>query len=275
LKYYLIDTDFLTLPINTFIQEFNFETQSVLFDITGMTKQLIFTIYTSLAQKVDKLFIVYTRASEEAPYAKDLQPYLNEIDNTDNKIALLKQISDKVTKGEDTQHIMLSAIFEDSECDDSRNRTLLASCTDKYEKLFYLLENRDIDSLEIFIEEQDKVKQKFAKAAAEAITIGYQDADIITIDNNIEIILLKLVEQYFKHYHYKNSNIELALTGDKYFTLAAAILHSRYKISKCLYVYPKKHDHDSFSNGVGTTEYFLIDTKKQKTCNIIQDWLYE
>jgi len=233
--------------------------KNVLVDISGMSKKLIFNISKNTLLLKKSLIICHTYALTYAPYDEELKPFLANIGNSSNKIEILDLITDKVAKGEELTNIQMLDLVQ-SNVDETRRRALFAACDAKYEKLFFLLQEREFDVVDLLINSSDDMKSELANFAGEVIKMSYAEAILSRKNtNDLKIVIESLVEEYHRFYVNQMSNVELAMTGNKMFSVACAIMCAKYKISKCWYLSPAKWEKDHFSKGAGETEFYKID----------------
>jgi serine/threonine protein kinase len=242
-----------------FITDKYIKNKNILLDISGMSKKLIFHISKHILFLKKTLILCHTYASSYAPYDEELKPFLADIENSSNKIEILDLITDKVAKGEELSNIQMQDLIK-NDVDETRRRVLFAACDAKYEKLFYLLQEREFDVVDLFINSSGDMKSELATFAGEVIKMSYAEATLSRENtNNLNIIMESLVEKYHRFYVNQMSNIELAMTGNKIFSVACAIMCTKYKISKCWYLSPSKWEEEQFSKGTGKTEFYKVD----------------
>jgi len=234
--------------------------KTILFDISGMSKSMIFNIVRNILMNVKNVFIAHTYAKMYYPIDKEIDDLIAS-SQSDNIFKMLEEISSKIQKGEEleTQKIELYNLLL-SDSDESRQRVLVACSNEKYEKLFKLLDNREFDIVNVFVSDKSTGKDKLGNMAADVIKQSYPDTNISLVDNkNLQNLLNILTEKYFMYYLYQNCNFEIALTGSKSYTVACAAISAKFKISQCWYLTPSKWNTENFSEGVGKTHYYKIE----------------
>lgn len=252
--YEVVNEDDLSSITDKYIKNKN-----ILLDISGMSKKVIFNISKHILLLKKTLILCHTYASSYAPYDEELKPFLTDIENSSNKIEILDLITDKVAKGEELSSIQMQDLIQ-NDVDETRRRVLFAACDAKYEKLFYLLQEREFDVVDLLINSSDDMKSELATFAGEVIKMSYAEATLSRENtNDLNIIMESLVEKYHRFYVNQMSNIELAMTGNKIFSVACAIMCTKYKISKCWYLAPSKWEEEQFSKGTGKTEFYKVD----------------
>ena len=249
------------LSYNDIKTSLNLPDKTILFDISGMSKSLIFNVVRNMLTNVKSIYIAHTYAKTYYPLDTEIDQLITSI-QMDDKFRALEEISSKIQKGEDleTQKIELYNLLL-SDSDESKRRVLVACSNEKYEKLFKLLENREFDIINVLISNnQNNMKNKLGSMASEVIKISYPDVSVNEIDNgNLQSLLNTITEKYFMYYLYQNCNFELALTGSKSYTVACAAISAKFKISQCWYLAPSKWNVENFSEGVDKTNFYKIE----------------
>jgi serine/threonine protein kinase len=239
----------------------NLPDKTILFDISGMSKSLIFHVVRNMLINVKSIYIAHTYAKTYYPLDAEIDKLISSI-KMDDKFSALEEISSKIQKGEDleTKKIELYNLLL-SDSDESKRRVLVASSNEKYEKLFKLLESREFDIINVLVSNnQEDSKNKLGLMASEVIKMSYPDVSVDAVDNeNIQNLLNILTEKYFMYYLYQNCNFELALTGSKSHTVACAAISAKFKISQCWYLAPFKWNVENFSGGVDKTHFYKVE----------------
>lgn len=232
--------------------------ENILLDITGMSKSLIFKITQELIRKNKKMCVIHTSAKNYAPKEESLKPFYEDLKQSENTIDILEKITEKVSKGEELTEVTLSNLIT-SYTDSSKNRVLMATCNVKYEKLFQLINERDFDSIDLFVSHKTEIKNNIAKAAAKVIKIRYPEVSINSEDiHSLADIVKSLTQKYIYYFIDQGSNIEFGLTGNKIDTLAYGIIASKFQISDCWYLRTSEFDSEEFSEGVSDTKFYEI-----------------
>ena len=121
---------------------FPFLEGSVLIDITGLAKPVIFHAIRNELRKKRQVWICHTEAEQYYPLDSDLRPILAAQARRDSH-ALLDQVSGMLT-GEEGPYMAKNLLPSDS--DETRRRVLCAASSAKHERLLSLLDDRDYES---------------------------------------------------------------------------------------------------------------------------------
>src|SRR5690606_9961112 len=127
-------------------------------------------------------------------------------------------------------------------------RVLFSFASAKHERLYNLLDTREYEKINIVVPDGKSPRAELASIAADFALRKYNNATIHKIgEQDIIRTLEQLVKDYYTYFIVNNFPFEIALTGSKYQTVAAAIFCSAFKVSQCWYVKPKKWDVEKFS----------------------------
>lgn len=230
----------------------------ILFDITGMSKSLIFKVSRQILENYHELSIAHTFANEYAPKESLLKPFLDELKESQNKIEMLNKVTEGVSMGERMTEFSMSDLL-DTYSDKSKSRVLISMCNVKYEKLFQLMNKREFDTIDILVSDKDSIRNKIAKIASDVIKINYSEVNITISDTgDLLNIVNYLATKYYQYFVNQGANMELALTGNKLYSLACGIISAKVKISNSWYLTTHDFNYNEFSEGVGETEFYTI-----------------
>lgn len=178
----------------------------------------------------------------------------------DDDYARLEACHDILT-GEDRPYHFVA--LHPGDVDDGRRRALLASSSAKHERLFSLLEERDYDHVEILVPSGDSPRDDLARLAARVAAQDAHSCSTREIPNrSIAETITAIRETYEQYYALSNYNFEVGLTGSKLQAIALAAASTAAKFSQAWYVQPERFDVGRFTEGVGRTRVFLIESAK-------------
>ena len=229
---------------------------NVVFDITGMSKPIIFSVIRSVLLEKHKILIAYTEAEEYYPLEKDLTAKFNETKKLDSNLRITEIMSDLLT-GEQPPYNLMPLLRCD--VDETRPTAILGFVSLKNQRIYELLDKREFNHIELLTPEGKGNRKLLAQMAAETASIIYDNNYITKIEqSNIAGLLDILYEKYFSLYINQGTNLEISLTGTKLQAVSVAVFSSVCKLSQCWYVQPSKFITDKFSKGVGETKLFIL-----------------
>ena len=228
---------------------------TVLVDITGLAKPVIFHAVRNELRRKGKVWICHTEAEKHYPLDADLDHFLMAEEERDRH-ALLEQIQGVLT-GEEGPYESDNLLPSDS--DETRQRVLCAASSPKHERLLSLLDYRDYDRIEIIAPTSDSSRSRVAQIAADVAARNVANANVTHIDSNdLGGMLHFVVERYRTWYIGNGLNFELGLTGSKLQAVACSAASAAFKVSQCWYIRPKYFDTDRFTKGVGRSHIYEI-----------------
>ena len=228
---------------------------SVLVDITGLAKPVIFHAIRNELRRKGKVWICHTEAEKHYPLDADLEQFLIAEEERDRH-ALLELIQDVLT-GEEGPYESDNLLPSDS--DETRQRMLCAASSPKHERLLSLLDFRDYDRIEIIAPTSDSARSRVAQIAADVAARNVANASVAHIDSNdLNGMLDFVVDRYRTWYIGNGFNFELGLTGSKLQAVACSAASAAFKVSQCWYIRPKVFDPERFTKGVGGSHIYEI-----------------
>ncbi|WP_442845608.1 ORC-CDC6 family AAA ATPase [Leeuwenhoekiella sp. H156] len=250
--------DFEIVPYDKVKTSFTSYNGNILCDVSGMSKAIIFNTIRDTLKKNKKVWVVHTYAKKYYPLNKEIKKALNNLTQENDNANKLDLVTSQVMKGESGPYEVFDLLFSDS--DDSKRNVLIGFSSSKYERLFKILSFRSFDKLQIVTPKRDTMRGKLATIASEVIFKSNSSTELHEYSSDdLNGALLYLTKIYQQLYIDQNFNFEIALTGSKRNTIAAAAISAAFKISHCWYVKPAKWDMDSFSTGFGQKTYFKIE----------------
>ena len=240
---------------------------SILIDIGGLSKAIIFNIVRSALINNNLIYVCHTKAKSYYPTNQELDKVYNADKNKHKDVYKFIDSLSNILGGEKPPYKEIDLLKSESNV--ARNRVLIAFAKPKNERLYHILDNRDYDSIELITPEgHSSTRSNVARMTAELVCKKYSNANLNFFDSNdIKGVLNFMAEKYHQYYVDFNYNVEIALTGSKRQTIAAAILSSICKFSKVWYIKPSEIDIKRFSKGVGGTNFIQIGTKNIKSDN--------
>lgn len=235
------------------------DNKSVLCDITGLPKGLIFNLIKPIYLNNDSFLISLTTPEFEYPLDADVKKFFDL--NIDNDSSILLSEMSSILKGEDGPYSLISLLPHYTNI--SEPRVLFAFASAKHERLYTLLDERDYEQINVIVTDGDLPREKLARTSAEFSLRKFNSAVIHYMNqNDISEVLNQITKDYYTYFISNNFPFELGLTGNKIQTVAATIFSSIFKISQCWYVKPEKWDKERFSKGKKEFKIMKIRSKK-------------
>ena len=237
---------------------FDSRSGKILCDVTGMSKSVIFNIVRNVLKTNKQIWIAHIQAETYYPLNSDIKKALNKLAHEDDNFNKLDIVTKKVLKGENGPYEVYDLLYSDT--DESKRNVLICFASSKYERLFKILDYRAFDKLHVISQNNDSMRGELANLAMEVVFKSNPNTDRHSLSTyEIKDMLEFLTLQYQQHYVDQNFNFEIALTGSKRSTIAAAAISAVFKISHCWYVKPAKWDTEKFSKGVGKKSYLMLE----------------
>ena len=227
-----------------------------LVDVTGLAKPALFYGIRHALLTHRRVLVIHTRAERYYPCDSDIAEVLRAHRKRDP--SLLDELQ-RILTGESGPYKVMSLL--ESDADASRRRILFAFASAKHQRLLTLLENRDYDAVEIVAPASASPRSKIAALAADVAIGMVQEGHVVKIESSdLPRNLSFLAERYSDFYMRQGFNVEFGLTGSKLQGVAAAALTTAAKIAHSWYIGPSEFDPKRFTEGVGETRCFLIET---------------
>jgi hypothetical protein len=231
---------------------------TTLVDITGLAKPIIFETVRRLLRRDGRVVVAHTEAQRHYPLNEDIAVVLEAHEKGD-PYALLEALSGILT-GEASPYTFDKLL--DGGADDGRRRLLCAAASAKHERLMSLLDERDYDRVDIVVPASNTPRARLARLAAEVATKDFHSSSMIPLPSDDLIGMLSFIADHYQRYYvHGNYEFELGLTGSKLHAVACAAACSALRMSQCWYVRPATFDVERFTQGVGSSEYFLLETR--------------
>jgi ABC1 atypical kinase-like domain len=225
-------------------------------DVTGLAKPMIFGSVRELLQRDGRVVVAHTGAEVHYPLNRDIARVLDAQEKGDS-YALLDALSDVLT-GEQRPYTFEKLLSTDA--DGGRRRLLCAAASPKHERLMSLIEERDYDRVDIVVPASDTPRSRLARLAAEVASKNFHSSSVAEVpSDDLAGMLSFIATHYQRFYTHGNFDFELGLTGSKLHAVACAAASSALRFSQCWYVRPAGFDTDRFTQGVGTSRYFLLE----------------
>lgn len=226
---------------------------TVLLDISGLSKPLIYrTIQRELSKK-GRILVCHAAAKEYYPLQEDLKHLFScEQNNND----FLERLAN-VLMGERGPYSDIKLI--DEKFDPTRSRALIAFASPKHERLFSLLDKREYDYIQIITPSEETPRASVSAYAADFLSQNYPNTTVSKIStDDLKSLVSNLDDYYLELYSNAGANVEIGLTGSKTQAVAAAILSSQRKVAQVWYLSPQEFDEKRFSFGVGPVTIYDI-----------------
>ena len=165
---------------------------TVLVDITGLAKPVIFHVIRNELRRKGRVWICYTEAEEHYPLDSDLNSILAAEAEMDRH-TLLEEV-DGVLTGEEGPYVADNLLSSDS--DETRQRILCAASSPKHERLLSLMDLRDYDRVEIIAPKSNSARSMVAQIAADVAARNVANANVTQIDSNDLSGMLRFVSEH-------------------------------------------------------------------------------
>ena len=229
-------------------------------DITGLAKPLIFDAVRRLLRRDGRVVVAHTGAERHYPLNEDIAPVLEAHEKGD-AYTLLDALSGILT-GEARPYTFDKLLSTDA--DDGRRRLLCAAASPKHERLMSLIDERDYNRVDIIVPASDTPRGRLARLAAEVATKDFHSSSIVSLpSDDLDGMLAFIAAHYQRYYAHGNYEFELGLTGSKLHAVACAAACSALRVSQCWYVRPATFDVERFTQGVGASRYFLLESTRE------------
>jgi serine/threonine protein kinase len=228
---------------------------NVLCDVTGLPKAVIFDVLKKSLTNNRTIYLSITEPETIYPLDNDIKKVLAKTNEKDTS-ELLNEIS-KLLKGESGHYKIVNLLPYYTNISDPR--VLFSFASAKHERLYNLLDNREYEKINIVIPNGRSPREELSRMAANFALRKYNNAIIHEIkESNIREILDQLAKDYYTYFIVNNFPFEIALTGSKCQTVAAAIFCAIFKVSQCWYIQPEEWDVDRFSTGAKQTSFYMV-----------------
>jgi hypothetical protein len=228
-----------------------------LVDVTGLAKPMIFYAVRRLLQRDGRVLVAHTAAQTHYPLNDDIARILDAHEKGDD-YTLLDALGDVLT-GEARPYTFDKLLNTDS--DDGRRRLLSAAASPKHERLMSLIEERDYDRVDVIVPDSDSPRARLARLAAEVATKNFHSSSTVELPSDDLSGMLHFIADHYQRYYVNGSyDFELGLTGSKLHAVACAAACTALRFSQCWYVRPAEFDVDRFTQGVGVSRYFLLES---------------
>ncbi len=235
---------------------FELSSGPIVVDVTGLAKPAIFHSIQHALLSDQQVIVVHTEAENHYPCDSDIKEVFKE-DTSDNIYQILEQAG-KIWSGERIPYRFVPLLSSDS--DDSRHCLLCAAVSAKHERLLSLMEERNYDAVDILVPNSDSYRGRLARLAADVATRGIEKSKVSQFDSNDLVNILSFLTSKFREYYLDQGfSIEFGLTGSKMHAVACAAASTAFKLEQIWYVSPDSFDPNRFTQGVGSTRWFIIE----------------
>lgn len=249
-----VDVDKLLLGISSY--------DSILIDISGLYKPIIFRVIRESIINKKQLTIVHTNAEKYYPLNDDIDSLIKTLKENDvNDAIRFVELMSGLDTGDSGDYIN-ERLLTNSDYDPVRPTALVGFISPKYSRIFSILDKREYDSITLYAAKGSTNRAQLSRTAGDIVMNNYPAVNVICVDTqNIEENYNELLKCYIDLYVDKNYNFEIALTGSKMQAVVAAVFSTVCKTSQCWYVKPSKFDVIHFTEGVGETNWYSINVK--------------
>lgn len=233
--------------------------ESVLVDITGLYKPIIYYVVRNVIKGRSKIDVVYTAAKEYYPLNSDIEKEYP-IEDWDEATKFTK-LMQRLTIGENGDYYN-KGLMDEYDYDPTRPVALIGFVSPKNQRLFSILDRMEYNYISLLLPNGNTGRDKLSRLAGSIAYANYPMVDRVEFDiNRPREVLLKIAENYCKNYFEREANVEIALTSSKIQAVLVATFSSIVKFSQCWYVQPKEFDVEHFTRGVGDTTCYEIQIK--------------
>ena len=233
--------------------------KSLLVDVTGLYKPIIFRVIRSAVINKMNVSIVHTLAKDYYPLNDDIESLIKNMENNDVNDAI-KFVD--IMSGLDTGDIgeyYNEKLLCNTDYDPVRPTAVIGFISPKYSRVFSILDKREYDSINLITANSDSNRALLSRIAGEIAKINYPSVNVISIDTqSVTENYDELMKCYIDRYIDKNYNFEIAVTGSKMQAVVASVFSTVCKVSQCWYVKPSVFDVKHFTKGVGETIWYSI-----------------
>lgn len=232
---------------------------SLLFDISGLYKPIIFSTIREAIALEKPISIVYTSAQRYYPLDSDIK---NKISiNVNKKMSDAIRFADLMRKLDtgDAGIYQNIKLMDNESYDPIRPSALVGFVSPKTQRIFSVLDKTEYDAVHLFVPKGKTARDILSRTAGDIAVTNYSSVKLKSIDTgSIKANFEELARSYTELYIDKNFNFELSLTGSKIQAVVAAVFSSVCKVTQCWYVKPSTFDANHFTEGVGDTKWFSI-----------------
>jgi hypothetical protein len=233
---------------------------SVLVDVTGMPKSVIFSSIRTLLSHNKEVFVCRTGALAYRPSEREISRIIL-AENDRDHYKLLKRMAE-LQMGESGPYELIRLL--PSEADESRRVALSCFSSAKFERLLSFLDERAYDRIEIGTPLTKTNRSICAKIAAEVAARTYPATTVTELDcDDLGALCSHIVGRYQHWYVNAGMNFEMALTGSKLDSVACGAVGAAFKIAQCWALKAKNLDVDNYSVGVGQTRCIVSGCRKE------------
>lgn len=241
------------------IKEINDEiskAESVLVDITGLYKPIIYHAVRNVIKRKGKIDVVYTAAKEYYPLNSDIEKEYP-VEDLDEATKFTK-LMQRLTIGEKGDYKNIG-LMDECDYDPTRPIALIGFVSPKNQRLFSILDRMEYNYVSLLLPNGNTGRDKLSRLAGSIAYANYPMVDREELDiKQPREVLLKIIENYCKNYFGREANVEIALTGSKIQAVLAATFSLIVKFSQCWYVQPAEFDVKHFTKGVAATTCYEI-----------------
>lgn len=231
--------------------------ESILFDVTGLYKPIIFTGIREALMLDKAVSIVYTSAESYYPLSSDIERIISDSEKISDAIRFVDLMRNLDTG--DAGFYQNIKLMDNDDYDPVRPSALVGFVSPKTQRIFSVLDKTEYDAVHLLIPSQKTHRDILSRTAGDIAVTNYPSVKLKRFDTrSIKANYKELVSSYMELYIDKNFNFELSLTGSKMQAVAAAVFSSVCKVTQCWYVKPSTFDVNHFTDGIGETKWFSI-----------------
>ena len=247
----------VTMDVENIIEAIDSNYGTVLVDITGLQKSLIYPIVKHCTIHLENFYVAYTRAERYMPTSEEVDILLNKLNGAEaEKIEALRSVPGGDLSGYVEERLEPSI-------GDTSNRpvVLISPVSVKIGRVQELLENNEFDDVKLIVINGEENHRLFEMKVAQYIQAGCNNSEIITVSEDPNDLINKFVDVFNKNN--RGSSIVVSLTGTKIQAMVFAALSSVYNIEQCIYERPVNYDLGC-STGWGETLFFFVSNNMAK-----------
>lgn len=237
---------------------------SVLIDMSGLYKPIIFDVIRKSLILGKKITVAYTAAQEYYPLNSEIQKIKESIgsDLLLDDATKFQELMKGLYTGDKGPYSNMKLLGNEN-YDPIRPTALVGFVSPKNQRIFSILDKTEYDAVHLYTPNGKTARDVLSRTAGTIAITNYSSVKLKEFDTiNPRKVLAELSKSYTELYIDQNYNFEISLTGSKMQAFAAAVFSSVCKVAQCWYVEPSKFDTNHFTKGVADTKWYTVKIPK-------------